>query len=620
MLRLFIRSEIKEAIILLVFAGLLFETLSVATVGLVALGSVMVWFKAKPSALIRNILTLALFGIYWITYGKVIDPEVGLNFLTSIIAFKLLEKSSARDQYMIFFGLILLISAGSLFEKRLSYVIFFSISFLVLILDFYKNINISTRYKDLLQSLVWVLPFTALLFIFVPRIMNPFQLGKSGPREGEVGYTPEVNISRIDSLASNDSPVFQVTVDRPLDNQNLYWRGNTLTFSDGWNWPFMPGEGSGVEFEKNVPLEDGITQKFRLFSEQPYYFGFDHPQYILSPAGSARLNQTATLAQNRWKRVQRYQVISQTGDIVDTRMLKNSYTGLKASEKEWINQTFKSSDLAELTLEIENYFLKNNFSYSFSPGRIENILEFMQNKKIGFCSHYASAVGLILRTKNIPTRLVSGFMGGSYNRFGGFYLITHNDAHVWVEALSNGKWKRLDPTGWIAPDRVLLGGEGYMQQQLRAGNFSVMSSLGSRFAFFNDFRQWFAQWDFRFYQWLEEMDYYGQEALFDKLKIRRTWIFSVLPVLLALFMGLYTWQLSKRKIKNSELERMWFKFQSKLKKQDIDISLHSVKEAHIKLESNAIEKEILKDLVDVSFRKKTTVDIQKLKERINRLN
>ena len=215
MLKVKIRTEIKEAIIILVFSGLMIETLSIPTIAVVLAGVIMVWFRKKPNRVIRNILTLGLFGAYWMTYGKVIDPEVGMNFLTSIVVIKLLEKETERDRYMMFFGLILLVSAGSLFQRSLSFVCFFGLSFFILIQDFYKNLQLKARVTDLFKSLIWVLPFTAFLFFFVPRMINPFQLEKGTPKEGEIGYTADVNISDIESLSSNDSPVFQVV----LENQ-----------------------------------------------------------------------------------------------------------------------------------------------------------------------------------------------------------------------------------------------------------------------------------------------------------------------------------------------------------------------------------------------------------------
>jgi hypothetical protein len=54
---------------------------------------------------------------------------------------------------------------------------------------------------------------------------------------------------------------------------------------------------------------------------------------------------------------------------------------------------------------------------------------------------------VLLRLSGIPARLVGGYMGGNYNDFGGYYLVTQNNAHVWVEVYIAGKgWMRMDPT------------------------------------------------------------------------------------------------------------------------------------------------------------------------------
>jgi len=54
---------------------------------------------------------------------------------------------------------------------------------------------------------------------------------------------------------------------------------------------------------------------------------------------------------------------------------------------------------------------------------------------------------VLLRTIGIPTRNVTGFIGGTYNRFGHFYAVRQGDAHSWVEAYLDGQgWTRFDPT------------------------------------------------------------------------------------------------------------------------------------------------------------------------------
>ena len=48
---------------------------------------------------------------------------------------------------------------------------------------------------------------------------------------------------------------------------------------------------------------------------------------------------------------------------------------------------------------------------------------------------------LMLRSQGIPARLVTGFLGGEYNPFEGYYIVRDNNAHAWVEAYLPG-------TGW----------------------------------------------------------------------------------------------------------------------------------------------------------------------------
>ena len=623
MLKIKISSEMKESIILLIFSLLMRETLTGATIILAIFGATMVWLKKRPTRLIRNVISLVLFAVYWVTFGKVIDPEVGMNFLTSIVVLKLLEKETQRDRYMIFFGIILLVSAGSLFVRNLTYVFFFGVSFFILIQDFYKNLKLKAKVTDLLKSLAWVLPFTALLFFFVPRLPNPLQIQKGTPKQGEIGYTPEVNISQLESLSFNDSPVFQASVDREIANQKLYWRGNVLTFSDGWNWPLMPQDRYQKPFipSQNRVNPIGLKQIIRVLSQQDFYFGLDHPILFNNQKGSASLDSSRTLFQNQWQPSLRYEVRSQftdigSDDVVEFARFK---TGLKNEEKKWIQENFHSTKLPELQKEIQAYFQREAFSYSLSPGRVENFLSFMRKNKVGFCSHYASALALILRAKKIPSRLVSGFMGGSYNNYARFYQVTQNDAHVWVEAFYLGKWQRLDPTAWIAPDRIRLGGDAFMQQS-NPGALSQINIFGKKIKFFNQWQQWFSQWDFKFYQWLEEMDYYGQGNLFDKLHFKREWIFSVIPLVLALFMGLYLWHLTLKRTKKSEIESLWLKFQDKMHRRGLHFQFDSLAkgEACIKKQEPLVQ-DIWKELVEISFKAEPQIPIKILKKKINKL-
>lgn len=600
----------RQNIILLLFAGLLLEVLTPVTLVALAIGMALSFLQIRPNKWMRNTVAIGVFLSYFFTYGKVIDPEIGLNFLTSIIVLKMLERETVRDHYMIFFGLMLLISAGSLFEKTLTYVGFFGISFLVLVRDFYSFLGQKWRMKDLGLALIWVAPLTFILFFLAPRLLSPIPFNASTQRQGEIGYTPDVNLTELDTVTANTTPVFQVQVSRPLSQQELYWRGNTLTSTDGWNWNLAPKDQEPAKvIESQDVLSDQIEQNFRLFTKADYFFSLDYPVSFSYEDHSYRPGSTKTLRQRRWQWTAKYQAVAKTGEMLREEIVKkeNSLLPLTKENKEWIKSTFKGEGLAEVQREIQQYFLKNKFVYSLSPGISSSFEEFIQKKKIGLCSHYASATAIILRAKDIPARLVSGFMGGRYNRFADFYLVSQNDAHVWVEAYENGQWTKLDPTEWIAPDRVLLGGDSFMQNvvagQYQSERFFKMPD------FVQDLRQWFGQWDFKFYVWLEEMDYHTQEAILSRLHLNRKIIYAVIPLLVLAFVSIYyLWFVARaskgRKI--SEAEMVWLEFHQKLKKlglQDPLISLQKGEAMIMNSRHKEKEKlvEIWRELTVLSF-------------------
>jgi hypothetical protein len=94
--------------------------------------------------------------------------------------------------------------------------------------------------------------------------------------------------------------------------------------------------------------------------------------------------------------------------------------------------------------------LRHDYRYDVeSPsGAAKNPLyDFLFVSKRGHCEFYSTAMALMLRTLNVPTRNVTGFIGGTYNRFARSYAVRQGDAHSWVEVyLDDSGWTRFDPT------------------------------------------------------------------------------------------------------------------------------------------------------------------------------
>ncbi len=54
---------------------------------------------------------------------------------------------------------------------------------------------------------------------------------------------------------------------------------------------------------------------------------------------------------------------------------------------------------------------------------------------------------IMLRSLDIPARLVTGFLATEWNEFGGYYTVRQRDAHAWVEVFyPHSGWITMDPT------------------------------------------------------------------------------------------------------------------------------------------------------------------------------
>jgi hypothetical protein len=83
------------------------------------------------------------------------------------------------------------------------------------------------------------------------------------------------------------------------------------------------------------------------------------------------------------------------------------------------------------------------------------VVYFLTTSHQGYCQYFASAMGSMLRSLGIPTRLVSGYGTGTTQDVNGPHaiasaheqVVTSSDAHAWVEAYVPGYgWIPFEPT------------------------------------------------------------------------------------------------------------------------------------------------------------------------------
>lgn len=114
----------------------------------------------------------------------------------------------------------------------------------------------------------------------------------------------------------------------------------------------------------------------------------------------------------------------------------------------------KKSTAQQFASRFESYF-SNNHPYSYfvniPEGRGHPIVRWLRNDSPGLCSNYAAAFTLLARTRDIPTRVVSGFATDEFERSEKRFVIRQKNAHAWVEYLNeSNQWIRFDPTPTIS--------------------------------------------------------------------------------------------------------------------------------------------------------------------------
>ncbi|KAB3527695.1 transglutaminase TgpA family protein [Alkaliphilus serpentinus] len=103
----------------------------------------------------------------------------------------------------------------------------------------------------------------------------------------------------------------------------------------------------------------------------------------------------------------------------------------------------------EKAILIRNY-LRENYKYSLEPTSTPDGKDFVEyflfEEKEGYCTYFATAMAILLRTQGIPSRYVEGYMLPSEEK-DGTYEVTQRNAHAWVEAyMGNGSWITFEAT------------------------------------------------------------------------------------------------------------------------------------------------------------------------------
>ncbi len=314
--------------------------------------------------------------------------------------------------------------------------------------------------------------FTLAIFLTIPRVGIGYFSRHTGGLLKSAGFSDRVELGSMGEILLDPTAVMRVEFSGAKPPLELYWRGRAYDRYNGTSWedsikkrvmlergygPFHLGIGRippkeplvqrisleptesatlfviDPAFEINIATRNLIFDQFRdIFLLTPPAGRIDYTvsSAPVDPPAHDLERQPPIMPQD----ADRYLQLPDGSEGIVS--LANSIT---AGEE---NRYRKARMIMD--------YLKKNYTYSLDPPRDKRfspVDDFLFHSKSGYCEHFATSMTLLLRAAGVPSRLVSGFMGGDYNEMGQYYIVRERDAHTWVEVyfLEYG-WVTFDPT------------------------------------------------------------------------------------------------------------------------------------------------------------------------------
>ncbi len=457
-----------------------------------------------------------------------------------------------------------------------------------------------------LMSLV-VFVSATILFLAIPRIGLGLFFPKRRDGVNLVGFDDKVKLGGHGRLKSDGTIVMRVKVDSSFEGRRapeIHWRGVAFDKYENGSWSrsaLAPRTEVGLDTDvdrrktyvhmrydhfgalpyKEIQrrLERGMRQEIYLEpmgndvlfgASMPMTFELDgtDPNEKATVNDELRMNHGAGVKYVVYSRLDRPPVkvlraaptrLPRPGKVVsrpdEARRTYRRYLqkakSMKQAERDRIRRlaediTESAPTWYDKAVAVEAY-LRTEYTYTLNmvapPDGMDPVYFFLFERKKGHCEYFSSAMALLLREVDVPTRNVNGFLGGAWNEYDDYIAVRSGDAHSWVEVYFPGQgWVTFDPTppGEASTGR---GGTGLLDKLQR-----FMDTLR-----------------FKWFKWVIEYDLHQQLKMFNSIRDSlsggksikrgfdnlRRWLrdnkYAAGGTLLALAVALFAWSRLRRK-------------------------------------------------------------------------
>lgn len=452
---------------------------------------------SSPQRFIKFLCTMGCFSGIYLSYQSFLGLEPTVALFISGFSLKLLEIQHRRDIYLLIFLAYFVCLTEFLFSQEvitvlygLATVVLVTASLIALHQQDYQQLNFSCLKKSSLLF-AQAVPLMLVLFIIFPRF-EPFWSVPLPSHQAKTGMSDSMTAGDVSLLSQSSELAFRVEFNGTVpDRSQMYWRGLVLSSFDGRTWSQSGFYNKPIENMQDVSVRLSNEKKlnYTVIQEQTYQpWLFALPYALVNNDKVIELADFRLLFNGELYERFKYSVTSDPQAVRQPEPLSRLYQRLETSlpregneqARAFAEELFKGSGSATAYVEnVLKHFREQPFVYTLKPPLLgdEPIDEFLFSTRRGFCEHYSSTFVFLMRAVGIPSRVVTGYMGGEVNPITGTVLVHQFDAHAWTEVWFEGEgWVRIDPTAAVSPLRIERGLEQALEQE---GSFLADSPLSA---------------------------------------------------------------------------------------------------------------------------------------------
>ncbi len=317
--------------------------------------------------------------------------------------------------------------------------------------------------------------FTLGFFFVIPRVGQVALPLKSRPGQMVSGFSERVELGSFGTIQTDTTVVMRIQFpDGPAFPDRLHglrWRGVAFDHFNGHEWSvnrrerrMMPriyggavpparGQGSGPVITQEIYLEPLDTEV--LFGA-PRLLGVVVSTGLVAVDGLDSISSPVPQARLHYRALSELEVPARRppgagralSDEERARYLQ--LPPLSPRVRALAREVTKKSPDQWTAAQNLRHHLQTTLRYSLDlkqTSGLDPLEDFLFLSRSGNCEYFATSLAVLLRTLEIPARVVNGFQRGEWNPYGGYFAVRHRDAHSWVEAYFPDRgWMTLDPS------------------------------------------------------------------------------------------------------------------------------------------------------------------------------